>query len=1363
MGRRKRAISDEDSYQNKIEELRQRAAKDALSGLLNRATAEELIKKRIRNMSEKETCALFIVDLDDFKRVNDTLGHQAGDQAIRQSARILSGLFHANDIVGRLGGDELVIFICGTITDKFVREKAAEICESVQIALGDQNAISLTASVGVYLAGKGQEFEGLYQSADLALYKAKKAGKHRFCIKDHESYKEEKDKEFRPINTIPLNGLLENMESGVALVEMGTRPQIIYVSPSFCRIVGASDGGYPLPMPLDKFVHPDDMAGLEQELEAGAESGKSVENIDRVAAFGSDRWLWWHIRAIRVEYDNPHPVMLITATDISEFKESEIRLEEMNQRLQTAFEQTSKRLWDVDLQTRIFRAYTRDGKYHVLGEGREYFPEHLIDGGWIHPNSVSRFKEFAAELLNGRAQGYGNFAIRNKDTGFYSWVTISYRMLFDDVGHAVRAVGVLDELSQNFYSNEKTGSLRFPIPESLLADLIVRMRANLDMDTVESLWIEGSDLSSQVQKTRCSQIMQMEREKIFNKSDLEELADFFDRERLLNLYESGRRWLSYEYRRVDSVGNIRWVRHIIYICEDPESKQIYIYVYLIRLDTQYKFEISFADEIQFDQSSHLLEKESIRLISEKAFSENQSGNRAVAVFQINGLSNQMFGAGFDAELMYRETATALSLVLGGSCFFGRYSANQIIIVFPSVIGKEELRRRLEESVSYLRRIELGDAPFDSLRFIVGISLSPSVEANYVKMLDQALKVCEFWWNAPTDITAFAEESDEFTIAQTQTKEDDDEVCVHSSEMDRPLSESEKDVALECVSTMLNAKSLDASLMGVLRSIGTYYQADRVYTLILVENQHSVVMSFEWTGPNKRSIQQAVSGMRLDRFPILKRCIEERAPIFLTRKLNETAGIGISGEEWHFTVFPLIYGQDVGGFLCIENARKHPADAALFSKLIPHMLRERQRFKDGEKAASTADQLMGLPDLRAYMEAVYTLNSNRFSSLGVICLDIPDMATINSRNGFEYGSKQLWYVVTTLSDLFDPSLLFRTWDSEFIVFLPNTTREVFLGRCGRLRSILQRRYPKQVRIGYTWSDGKFIGKNLVDEAKALMHSEKTNLNDGITIDSIGINDFRTISEAVDAGKFMLYYQPKIDMRTGKMCGAEALVRGSGEDGAVISPAEFIEILENNGMIRDLDNFVLEGALTQMEKWKNDGYGVVPVSVNLSRVTLVHPSTLASVLAVQSRYPELPSDALELEITERGGIETSEFRKIVEKFRSCGLHVSLDDFGSQYANLPIFTNVKFDTVKLDRSLITDLATNPINHMVVRDLIQICHTYGITCVAEGVETEEQRDALLNMGCSYAQGYYYGRPMPAKEFEEKYLREKTGSNRRI
>ena len=151
-----------------------------------------------------------------------------------------------------------------------------------------------------------------------------------------------------------------------------------------------------------------------------------------------------------------------------------------------------------------------------------------------------------------------------------------------------------------------------------------------------------------------------------------------------------------------------------------------------------------------------------------------------------------------------------------------------------------------------------------------------------------------------------------------------------------------------------------------------------------------------------------------------------------------------------------------------------------------------------------------------------------------------------------------------------------------------------------------------------------------------------------------------------------------------------MRGIDEDGTLIPPAQFIEYLEESGVIRVLDLFVLEQSLAQAEQWRAAGLGTVPVAVNLSRMTLVHPSTLASVLAIQSRYPALPASALELEITERGGgIETSEFRAIVERFHACGLRLSLDDFGSQYANLPLFTNVKFDTIKIDRSLIADVA--------------------------------------------------------------------------
>ena len=123
-------------------------------------------------------------------------------------------------------------------------------------------------------------------------------------------------------------------------------------------------------------------------------------------------------------------------------------------------------------------------------------------------------KQFAQELLGGRAQGYGNFAVRNRDTGYYSWASVSYRVLFDDVGRAVRAVGVLEDMPQ---SRDGWSPAQRQLPEGLVADLIVRMCANLDLDTVESLWIEGSNVSGQVQETRCSQILLLEKEKLFGK------------------------------------------------------------------------------------------------------------------------------------------------------------------------------------------------------------------------------------------------------------------------------------------------------------------------------------------------------------------------------------------------------------------------------------------------------------------------------------------------------------------------------------------------------------------------------------------------------------------------------------------------------------------------------------------------------------------------------------------------------------------------------------------------------------------------------------------------------------------------------
>lgn len=1337
-----------DGFLDQLEELQQRATKDAITGLLNRATMEQCVKERLQAMSQEDTCALFIVDLDDFKQVNDTLGHLAGDQAIRQSARILSSLFRARDIVGRLGGDEFLVFLCGSVTEEEVVSKAAEICEKLQLVLGDHKTVSLTASVGVHLAGRGEAFEGLYQSADLALYKAKKSGKHRFCLKNREEYQEGYGG-FRPVNSIPLDSLLENMGSGLALLEMSQDPQIIYVSPSFCRIIGADAQNYPLPQPLADLVHPDDLQALTQALEQGVSRNQIVEYTHRVCAGSGERWSWWHIRAMRIEYDSPQPVMLVTTTDISQFKENEENLKAVNQRFQAAFGQTSRSLWEVDISSRTFSIFRRDGTTRTPEYDQVAFPGRLIDASWVHPSSIARFRAFAQDLLDGQAQGYGNFIIRRQSG--YGWVTLSYRMLFDDVGRAVRAVGILKDLPQSSAGRGGWIFARRPLPEGLIADLMVHMRANLEQDLVEALWVEGSDLSSQAQKPPCSAVLKMEQEKAFGREGVP-LAHF-DPARLLQMYQEGRRWLVAEYQRSDGSGRIQWVRKILYLEEDPASHQVYLFLYLTRLDPYRVLEQVIPAGARRDAVSRLYDRSAIQQIAETLFADKTGGNRAVAVLQINGFTQRPTVGSLSADQMCYEIAAALSLALGGNCILGWYSPNQIVILFPSVV-KDDLRRQLEEGMDFLRRVLLPETAYRALRFIAGITLLPSAAANYSMMLVQSVRTCSLLGDAASDTVAFTQE-DDWGWARMLPTEEGDEVAVHASEMTRPLSEQEKDVAFDCVSTMLMAKTLDASLLGVLQTIGSYYHADRVYTLMLVENRQSVVMTFEWVSPSKRSIQQVVSGMQLERFPLLQRCLLECAPVFLTRQDRAALKREDTAEPWYFTAFPLIRDQEITGFLCIENAREHPADAALFGTLLPYMLQQRERFRGEGHAGEAAHQLMGVADWRTYLATVQTLTSEYFSSLGAVCLDIPGLAAFNRSHGFEYGSKLLWYVAKTLTDLFGSSLIFRILDTEFVAFSPNTTREVFLGRCGRLRSILQRRYPKQVRIGRAWAEGVFTGKRLIREAEAALQVVSAG-------HSVDIRAFVELAAAASPdsdmppdGRFTVYLQPKIEMGTGRLSGAEALVRGIAEDGSIIPPSQFIDLLEEEGAIRDLDLFVLERALAQVEQWQKAGLGVVPVSVNLARSTIAHPSTLASVLAIQSRYPQFPPEALELEITERGdGVDNAKLGEIVEQFHSCGLRLGLDDFGSKYANLPLFTNVHFDTVKLDRSLIAEVVSNPINHTLVQNIVQICQTYDMDCVAEGVEDAEQVSALLKMGCTCGQGFYYDRPLPTEEFECKYLR---------
>lgn len=241
---------------------------------------------------------------------------------------------------------------------------------------------------------------------------------------------------------------------------------------------------------------------------------------------------------------------------------------------------------------------------------------------------------------------------------------------------------------------------------------------------------------------------------------------------------------------------------------------------------------------------------------------------------------------------------------------------------------------------------------------------------------------------------------------------------------------------------------------------------------------------------------------------------------------------------------------------------------------------------------------------------------------------------------------------------------------------------------------------------------------------------------------------SMKEALEKHQFQVYYQPKYDMKTEKVAGAEALVRWMHPEKGMISPRQFIPIFEKNGFITELDSYVWETVCQDMNKWKQQGYPAAAVSVNLSRKDLCNPRLLIILSDLLEKY-KIPANYLHLEITENA--YTDDYEKMIEtvcELRKLGFMIEMDDFGSGSASLNMLAELPIDVLKLDMDFIQTETARASGKGILGFVISLAKWLNLSVVAEGVETPEQLTILQSMGCNFVQGYYYEKPMPEKEF---------------
>ena len=387
-------------------------------------------------------------------------------------------------------------------------------------------------------------------------------------------------------------------------------------------------------------------------------------------------------------------------------------------------------------------------------------------------------------------------------------------------------------------------------------------------------------------------------------------------------------------------------------------------------------------------------------------------------------------------------------------------------------------------------------------------------------------------------------------------------------------------------------------------------------------------------------------------------------------------------------------------------------------------------------------------------------------LAVLFIDLDRFKTVNDSLGHPVGDALLREVAKRLNSILrDGDTLARPGGDEFILLIPSfsaTSGRMIVAE--RILNVLAQPFEIEGNeLHVTCSIGVAIYPNdgadaaeLLKNADSAMYKAKDEGRNNIQFFTSSMTEHaRTrlsletrLRRALASDELMVYYQPQVDIASGRVVGAEALARWHDPEQGWISPAQFIPIAEDSGLIQPLGDWVLMEACRQGKAWHDAGFGAFTMAVNVSARQFREPDFLHRVSLVLEETG-LPANFLELEITETAIMRNAE-ETIAElqNLNDLGVRLAIDDFGTGYSSLSYLKRFPLHRLKIDQSFVRDLTTDPLDSVIVSAMIAMAHSLGLKVVAEGVETATQLDFFRLQQCAEVQGYYFGKPLPANEF---------------
>lgn len=584
-----------------------------------------------------------------------------------------------------------------------------------------------------------------------------------------------------------------------------------------------------------------------------------------------------------------------------------------------------------------------------------------------------------------------------------------------------------------------------------------------------------------------------------------------------------------------------------------------------------------------------------------------------------------------------------------------------------------------------------------------------------------------------------------------------------------LAHEMEKVTLQCVQMLYESNDPKEAMDAILRMLGEFMQADRAYVFEIQDDL--LYNTCEWC---KEGIEQEKDNLQAIDVRLIDVWMSsfERRECYVVSDIEDLRDADFELYQMlhmqkikTLAVVPVIMKNKVIGYIGVDNPALERVKMFPMLDTLGYFCSlsfEKRQSREEIARRSFEDMLTGLKNRNCYMRMLSAYDSTYDPIYGVVYMDINDLKGTNDHLGHEYGDHMIKEAAGYLSQVFGDKHTYRIGGDEFVAFSHSSDQQKLKEQVEQLSNLFHMSNSCTAAIGWVWKENGNLHE-MIKEADESMYCHKkeyyrTHLDfhryRPTHDETLCLQVPSEVEKAIRNQRFHFYLQPKTSMDAKTIIGSEALVRYENHHGDILSPIEFIPVLEQARTICYVDFYMFMKACETIQTWQKEGFCVKPISVNFSRYTLAREHFLQELNEIWARY-HIDKKLIEIEIIERiGNINGEHLIRVMNAIKKEGFGVSIDDFGVKYSNLFLFSNTNIDTLKLDRSLIMDLHNNSKSQMIIKTLSTLCAQFHIQLIVEGVETKEQLKILNQLDCDGIQGYLVSKPIPLPTFTDKFVK---------